>query len=245
MKASIPRVLLAAVLGGVLLADLPAQDAVMTKDGRTREGEVTGVRAGAVRIKIGPAETSIPLANVQSVSMSEPADYTAAIEAWQKGDAASALGKLEKLAATFEGLPAPWAERACSLLPEVYLAEGRTADAEQAFAKFQQLYPSSGSSSDLLLARMAISKNDFSTARAKLEPLVAAARQTLLPSGNEAASMSQALYLMGQVHESAGNKSEALENYLLVTTLFKNDPASVAQAAKRAQTLSDEKILVP
>jgi len=245
MKASIPRVLLAATLGMTLLAHVSAQDSITTKDGQTREGAITGVRAGAVRIKIGPAETSIPLANIRSVSMPEPADYSTAIESWQKGDAASALAKLEKLAATFEGLPTPWAERACSLLPEVYLSEGRTADAEKAFAKFQQLYPASGASSDLLMARMAISKNDYDSARSKLEPLVATARQTLLPAGPDAASMSQALFLMGQVHENSGNKPEALENYLLVTTLFKNDPASVARAAERAKVLSDEKILVP
>jgi TolA-binding protein len=245
MKASIPRVLLVAAIGISLVADLRAQDSITTKDGQTREGAITGVRAGAVRIKIGPAETSVPLTNIRSVSMAEPADYNAALESWQKGDGASALAKLEKLVATFEGLPAPWAERASSLLPEAYLAEGRTADAEKAFAKFQQLYPDSGSSSDLLLARMAISKNDYDSARAKLEPLVATARQTLLPAGPDAASMSQALFLMGQVHENSGNKSEALESYLLVTTLFKNDPASVARAAERAKTLSDEKILVP
>lgn len=245
MKASIPRVLLAAAIGAAFLADLSAQDSITTKDGQIREGAITGVRAAAVRIKIGPAETSVPLANIRAISMAEPADYTAAIDAWQKGDAASALAKLEKLTATYEGLPVPWAERACSLLPEVYLSEGRTADAEKAFAKFQQLYPASGSSSDLLLARMAISKNDYDSARAKLEPLVASARQTLLPAGPESASMSQALFLMGQVHENSGNKPEALESYLLVTTLFKNDPASVARAAERAQVLSGEKILVP
>ncbi len=245
MKASIPRVLLAVATGVALLADLSAQDSITTREGQIREGAITGVRAGAIRIKIGPAETSIPLASIRSVSMAEPAEYTAALEAWQNGDAAGALSKLENLVAAFEGLPTPWAERACSLLPEVYLSEGRADDAEKAFANFQKLYPDSGSSSDLLLARMAISKNDYDSARAKLEPLVAAARQTLLPSGPEAASMSQALFLMGKVHENSGNKSEALESYLLVTTLFKNDPASAAQAAKRAQALSDEKILVP
>jgi len=245
MKASIPRVFLAVAMGAALLADVRAQDSIATKDGISREGAITGVRAGAVRMKIGPVETAIPLSNIQSVAMSEPADYSAALAAWQKGDAASALAKLEKLTATFEGLPTPWAERACSLLPEVYLSEGRTADAEKAFTKFQQLYPASGASSDLLLARMAISKNDYDSARAKLEPLVATARQTLLPAGPEAASMSQALFLMGQVHENSGNKPEALESYLLVTTLFKNDPASVARAADRVKVLSDEKILVP
>jgi TolA-binding protein len=243
MKSSIPRFLLAALL--FALPSAVAQNKVTSKDGMAREGLITGVRGGAVRIKVGPAETAIPLANIQSVSMPAPAEYTAAVEAWQKGDAASALPKLETLAANFEGLPVDWAERACSLLPEVYLSEGRADDAEKAFANFQKLYPGSASSSDLLLARLAISKDDFSTARGKLEPIVAEARQTLLPAGPKAAAMSQALFLMGQVHEKAGEKPEALESYLLVTTLFKSDPASASRAAERAQALSEEKILVP
>ena len=244
MKSSIPRVLLAAAILALPVAST-AQDLVTFKDGQKREGVITGVRAGSVRMKIGPAETAIPLSSIQSVSMPAPTDYASAVEAWQKADAATALPLLETLAASFEGLPVAWAERTSSLLPEVYLSEGRAEDAEKAFAKFQQLYPDSGSSSDLLLARMAISKNNFSTARGKLEPIVAEARQTLLPAGPKAAAMSQALFLMGQVHENAGEKSEALENYLLVTTLFKNDPASVARAADRARLLEEEKILVP
>jgi predicted Zn-dependent protease len=243
MKSSIPRILLAASLLAAPCA--MAQNVVTSKDGMKREGLVTGVRGGAVRIKVGPAETAIPLANIQSVDMPEPAEYTAAVEAWQKGDAAAALSKLEPVVSNFEGLPVGWAERAASLLPEIFLAEDRAADAEKALAKFQQLYPDSASSSDLLLARMAISKNDFSTARGKLEPIVSEARQTLLPAGPKAAAMSQALFLMGQVHESAGEKSEALENYLLVTTLFKNDPSSVSRAADRVRVLEEEKILVP
>lgn len=243
MKSSIPRILLAASLFAAPCA--LAQNVVTSKDGMKREGLVTGVRAGAVRIKVGPAETAIPLANIQSVDMPAPADYTAAVEAWQKGDAAAALSKLEPVAANFEGLPVEWAERAASLLPEIYLAEDRMADAEQAFAKFQQLFPGAGSSSDLLAARMAIFKGDFSTARGKLEPIAAESRQILLPAGPKAASMSQALFLMGQVHENANEKSEALENYLLVTTLFKNDPSSVSRAADRVRALEEENILVP
>lgn len=243
MKSSIPRFLLAAAILASPCA--MAQNVVTSKDGTKREGLVTGVRNGAVRIKVGPAETAIPLAKIQSVTMPAPTEYTEAVEAWQNGNAAAALPKLESVVANFEGLPADWAERAASLLPEIYLAEDRTDDAEKALARFQQLYTDSAASSDLLLARMAISKSDFSTARGKLEPLVAEARKTLLPSGPNAVAMSQALFLMGKVHENDGKKPEALESYLLVTTIFKNDPASVARAAERAKALSDEKILVP
>ena len=247
MKASIPRLWLsmATVFAAVSFSDANAQDVVLQNDGQRREGEITGVKADAIRIKIGPVETAVPLKNVQSVEKAAPADYDAATELWRNGNAAGALAKLEPLAQKFSGLPTPWAERTSSLLPELYISQGRTADAENSYKNFQKLYPGAGSGSDLLMARLAIAKKDFATARAKLAPIVESAKQMKLPAGKEAAAMSQALCLMGEVQENAGEKSEALANYLLVTTIFKNDPSSLARSSKRADALQEEKIIVP
>lgn len=247
MKASIPRLWLsAATLCAVLaISYANAQDIIVQKDGQRREGEITGVKGDAIRIKIGPVETAVPMSGVQSVEKAAPADFEAASDLWRNGDAAGALAKLEPLALKFNGLPTPWAERASSLLPELYLSLGRAADAETAFKNFQKLYPASGSSSDLLMARLAFAKKDLATARTKLTPIVESAKQTKLPAGKEAVAFSQALCLMGEIQENANEKSEALQNYLLVTTIFKNDPSSAARAAKRADALQQEKVIVP
>ncbi|MEI8293793.1 MAG: hypothetical protein WCG66_07350 [bacterium] len=246
MKASIPRFCFATATCLVLSTwTATAQDVIVQKDGQLREGEITGVKPDAIRIKIGPAETAVPLANVQTVRKAAPTDFDAANSLWQSGNAAEALAKLEPLAQKFSGLPTPWAERASSMLPELYIALGRTSDAETSFQNFQKFYPKAGSSSELLLARLAVAKKDLSTARARLEPLVQAAKQTKLPAGAEAVTMSQALCLMGEVQQQTGEKPEALENYLLVTTLFKNDPASLSRAAIRAEALQKEKVIVP
>jgi predicted Zn-dependent protease len=246
MKASIPRLwFVAAALLVTPFSLIKAQDVVVQKDGQRREGEITGVKADAIRIKIGPVETAVQLANVQSVEKVAPADFDAANEFWRAGNAAGALAKLEPLTQKFSGLPTPWAERATSLLPELYISQGRAADAETAFKNFQKLYPGAGSSSELLLARLAIAKKDFVTARAKLAPIVEAAKQTKLPAGTDAVAMSQALCLLAEIQEADGEKSEALGNYLLVTTLFKNDPSSATRAATRAEALEKEKIIVP
>jgi predicted Zn-dependent protease len=246
MKASIPRFwFLAVALLMVPFFPLKAQDAIVQKDGQRREGEITGVKADAIRIKIGPVETAVQMANVQSVEKVAPADFDAANELWRAGNAAGALAKLEPLTQKFSGLPTPWAERATSLLPELYISQSRAADAETAFRNFQKLYPAAGSSSDLLLARLALAKKDSVTAQAKLAPIVEAAKQTKLPAGADAVAMSQALCLMGEIQEDAGEKSEALGNYLLVTTIFKNDPSSATRAATRAEALEKEKVIVP
>ena len=246
MKASIPRFwFLAVALLMVPFSQLKAQDAIVQKDGQRREGEITGVKADAIRMKIGPVETAVQMANVQSVEKVAPADYDAANELWRAGNAAGALAKLEPLTQKFSGLPTPWAERATSLLPELYISQSRAADAETAFRNFQKLYPAAGSSSDLLLARLALAMKDSVTSRAKLAPIVEAAKQTKLPAGADAVAMSQALCLMGEIQEDAGEKSEALGNYLLVTTIFKNDLSSATRAATRAESLEKEKVVVP
>ena len=246
MKASPPRILAFIVsMAACSFATSHAQDAVVQNDGKTSNGVITGVRADAVRIKIGPVETAVPLKNVKSVTMAAPADYAVIIAAWSKGDAAATITKLLPLVQTFKGLPTPWAERACSILPEVYLTINKLTEAEVALAEFQKLYPKSVSSSQLLLARLSLSKKDFIGAKARLEPLVKEAKATKLPKGSEAVTYSQALLLMGNVLEQSDQKPEALENYLLVTTIFNKDNASAAQAEVRAKALAEEKVIVP
>lgn len=246
MKSSVPRLLsLIALLFGCAIGQLKAQDAVVQKDGQTREGAIQGIKAGAIRIKVGPAETSIPMSKVASVRMDPPADYQAVSDSWIKGDAVGTLSKLLPLVANFKGLPTDWAERACSMLTEVYISLGKISEAEAAYVEFNKLYPESVSSSDLLLIRLALIKNDFRGARSRLEPMVESAKSTLRPKGAASVAMSQALVLMGRIHEHAGEKSEALENYLLVSTIFNDDPSSSAQALERINTLQKDKVIVP
>lgn len=247
MKASVPRFLAVFVAAGICVSAgmAGAQDTVVQKDGQRREGIVTGVRGGSVRIKIGPVETGVPLDQVASVEKAAPAAFGKATADWSAGNGAAALVELKPLAETFQGLPTPWAQRSLSMLAEIYLAEGKTAEADAVLKDFRILYPGSASSLDLLLGQLALSRKDISSARQKIEPLAAAARQAKLPGGGDAAVQSQALYLMGRIEEESGDKPRALENYLLVTTLFNDDPKSATSAAARAAELEEEKIIVP
>ena len=247
MKASVPRFLAAVLAVGSFMSAgvVCAQDTVVLKDGQRREGVVTGVRAGSVRIKVSPAETGVPLDKVASVEKEAPPAFAKATADWSAGKGAAALAELKPLAETFKGLPTPWAQRSLSMLAEVYLAEGKTAEADAVLKDFRALYPESASSLDLLLGQLALSRKDISSARQKIEPLASSARQTKLPGGSDAAVQSQALFLMGQIEEASGNKSQALENYLLVTTIFNDDPKSTTSAAERASVLEGEKVLVP
>ena len=57
-------------------SSLLAQDVVVQKDQQRREGEILGVADGKLRIKIGPAETSLPMDQVASVVEGAPRRHT-------------------------------------------------------------------------------------------------------------------------------------------------------------------------
>lgn len=246
MNASVSLVrIIVAIFSIFSIASVWAQDIVVQKDGQRREGQVLGVRNNAVRIKVGPVETSIPLSNVSSVNMAPPKAFEDALASWQKGDTAQTLTTLKPLVETFAGLPTPWAERATALLGEVCLSAGQIKEAEAAFSSFQKAYPNAGDAVNVGLARLAIEKKEFDAARSKLTPIVNAAKGAKLPPSDKSAVWGQALYLMGQVNEAASENPQALENYLLVVTLFHEDKAVAAKAEERANALKEKGVIVP
>lgn len=247
MKASVsPAVAIFALLTlpCLGLATL-AQDVVVQKDGQQRPGQITGVKDNILRLKVGPAETGIPMANVASVSMAAPKAFDETLTAWQDGDTKKTLSLLTPLVAGFNGLPTKWAERASALLGEAFLSAGQIDKAAAAFADFQKAYPNAASTADVGLARLAIEKKDFSTARGKLMPIVEKAKAMKLPESGECAVYGQALYLLGLVQEASAENSEAMENYILVTTLFHEDKAVTQKARERASALAEKKVIVP
>jgi len=248
MKASAsPRILmiaLAAIAGTVFR--LPAQDVVVQKNNLRSEGQILGVADRKLKIKIGPAETNIALDQVASVTKAAPPAYEIALGEWQKGDGNKTLAVLKPLVDTFRGLPTPWAERASALIGEVFLSLDQLPAAEAAFASFQKAYPGAASLSDIGLARLAVSKKDFATAKTKLAPIVAEAAKVKMADSVKSATYGQAFYLMGVVREAEGAYPEALQDYLRAVTLFYEDEAVVAKAQERATFLaSEKKAIVP
>lgn len=248
MKSSVsPRNLLTLALALVALTtQVHAQDALVLKDNTRRDGQIMGVANGQVKIKIGPAETSVPLDSVVSVVKPAPKAFDDILATWQTGDATKTLALLQPFVQTYRGLPTPWAERSSALLGEVLLTANQLPAAETAFADFQKAYPNSASLAAIGLARLAVEKNQFDDAKKKLQPiLVEAEKVTIAPTG-KSATYGQAFYLMGRVNEHEGNNSEALRDYLSTVTLFYEDKAVVSKAQERADALVKEKqVIVP
>ena len=247
MNASVSRLSVATLVTILATAiALPAQDVVVQKDQQRREGEILGVADGKLRIKIGPAETSLPMDQVASVVKAPPKAYDDALKMWQDGNATKALGLLRPIVETFRGLPTDWAERATALLGDVYLSIDEVAAAETAFAEFTKAYPNAKSLSDIGLARLAVARKDFASAKSKLTPVVAEAESAIPTPAGKRGTFGQAFYLMGIIHENEGAYPEALRDYLSAVTLFPDDKAVVAKAQERADFLIKEKqVIVP
>ena len=240
------RCCLALVILWGTLSMLTAQDFIVQKDGQRREGEILGVADGKLKIKVGPAETGIALDQVASVTKAPPKEYEDAIKAWQEGNPNKTLSLLKPIVDTFRGLPTEWAERAAALLGDVYLSLDQLAAAESAFAEFTTSYPNATSLSDIGLARLAVSKKDFATAKAKLLPIISEGDKVIAAPAGKSAAYGQAFYLMGMVHESEGAYPEALRDYLSAVILFHDDRAVLAKAQERADLLVKEKqVIVP
>jgi tetratricopeptide (TPR) repeat protein len=239
MKASpLPAFLLLAGLAAA--GPLAAQDAVVLKNGVTREGRITGVSGGNVRVQTPNGTTGTPLADVREIRMAAPPEFGAAASQLAAGDARGAAAALAALNEKFAGLPAAWAERAAALLGDAKLAAGDKAGAAAAYDTLTKTYPQATALANLGRARLAVDAGNFSEAAPLLAPLLATSDRIVFPPPAEGPALCQAQYLMGRVQEAAGDHQAALASYLKASALFPFDQTAASDARKRAEALRAE-----
>lgn len=243
MKASpLPGLLFAAILlaAGSGWETVRGQDIIVLKSGVTREGKVTGVSNGNVRLQTAAGGTGTPLTEVAEVRMEAPPEFDAAASQLAAGDAKGAVAALQKLNEAYAGLPAPWAQRAAAMLGDAKLAAGDSAGAKLAYENFSSTYPQATTLANLGMARLAVDAGDYDKAADLLKPVLASSAKTAFPLPSDGPALSQGHYLMGRVREAAGDFQGALQNYLETTAVFPFDRNATAAAQSRADALRAE-----
>ena len=215
------------------------------KTGAVQQGVITGVTASGVGIQLtAGGSISIPLAQIESVSMAAPLEYNQALQAIAARDIPKASGTIRNVVAKYKGLPVDWAQQAAALAGFLALQSGDMAGAVLAFSEFNKFYPNAPEGK-IGAAAIAAAKKDFPTAKALIAPIVEdALKQKDVPMTNRFA-YSRAMYISGLVKESENDLPGALEDYLRTTTIFYHDTAAVASAQERAEALRKKNIAVP
>jgi hypothetical protein len=257
MKASpTPGKFPALLLCGIFLlpacfTELHAQHSITLRDGSRREGTITGISNGNVRIQTqiegrGQIEASVALTDVTAATMEAPEALEQAEKLRLEGNAAGAAARIEPLVNSFLGLPVPWVQRATLLLVDAQLEQGQTDAAEQTLVKFRTAYPDSGDATGLIQAKIAVARKNFVGAKPLLAPILTEAEQTNLADTAQSVRFGQAFYLMGQIREQEGDLPGALQDFLRASTIFYADTATASRAQERADILAGEKnVVVP
>jgi tetratricopeptide (TPR) repeat protein len=224
-----------------------AQDRIVMKSGQNREGRILGSNGTSIQIQMGAGSIGIPLAQTVRVEMAAPAELKTAQEAVAKSSYAAALTTTKGLVEKYRGLPTEWMQQTTALLGDVYVGMNDLAKAEEAYKDFQKYYPDAGTSRvDTGMARIAIARKDYATARSKLDPVAEKALKEKHVSPETAAGYGQVFLLLGQCKESAGDYAGALQDYLRTVTIFPQDSLATATAQERADAIRKEhKVTVP
>ncbi len=225
----------------ILVIEARAEEKVTYKDGRTQIVNIAGVSGPNLQIKLAAGTISIPLATVAQVEMAPPADFKAGMASYEAKAYAKALASISVVVSKYKGLPVNWAQQAMLTVGDIYVALNDLPKAEAAYNEFQKSYAGQGLSQAATgMARIAISKKDFASAKARLEPIVERALKEKTVPKDSAETYSQAFYLLGQIKESEGDFSGALEDYLRTVTLFHHDRIAASAAQERADALRKE-----
>lgn len=236
--------LLLTLCAGVL--SVRAQDQLVFKDNHVQAGKVVGVKDDAVFLSVTtpggtPGQISFNLGLLSRVDAAPPPAYQAGMTAYEAGQWDKALAALQPLTDQFRGLPTAWAQQAAGTLGDLYIEKNDLVRAEAAYASYRRFYPATAGNSwrfGLGQARLALARNHLAEARVALEGITQGAlKNPAEASRADAAAYGQAFYLLGQIHETAGDFQAALEDDLRTTTLFYQDNAITVRAQKDADDL--------
>ena len=218
-----------------------SQETITLRNGQTLQATVLGVTPTGVKLQMGPAVMVQPFANVTQVIMNPPAEFDAAVAAYENNDLATALTNASAVVNAYRGLPTDWARRAMLLLGDIYVATDQLPKAEEEYKDYQGAYPTAGSADvNVGMARIDVSKKDFAAAKAKIDPILAQALKIQNPPKEAAALIGRAFYVSGQIKEQSGDLPGALEDYLRTAVIFPDDRVAAAGAQERADALRKE-----
>jgi hypothetical protein len=218
-----------------------SQETLTLRDGQVQPVHILGMTPSGLKVEVGQAVMVEPFTNFTAVTMSPPPEFVAAQAAYESGDVRKALTLDSSVVTNYRGLPTDWARQAMLMQGDLYLALNQPPQAEAAYKDYQAAYP--GASPDEVTVGMAgldIANNDYSSAGAKVDPILQQAFKQRNPPEAQARLYGRAFFVSGKIKQHSGDFSGALQDYLRTVTIFPQDRVAAVGAQVAADNLRKE-----
>jgi tetratricopeptide (TPR) repeat protein len=205
---------------------LPAwSDLVMTATSRF-EGTVRRIDAAGVEVVMAAGGTKISLGDVRQVDIPKPAALDRGLDQIARNDFTSAIATLQPLVEQFGTVRVPgltWTSDAILGLGDAYLGAGKFPEAQRIYDSYARMF---NAAKEVIVkqARVQIVQNNCPKALEMLGGFVDPMLKQAVRSDAEERALSEGLVLQADCLFKAGKNWEALDRYLLVVTLFDEEP---------------------
>jgi predicted Zn-dependent protease len=222
----------------VLSQQTSPKDIIIQKDGTQREGTVLGLTKSGnrtlVNFKFTGGQIPIPMNNIRSITMEERPEYKEGFNAYRSGDYAKSAQLLQPLVDNFLGLDQPWLGEAIGMLTDSLIRQGKTFKAKEYGEKLKASFPNSPFrfKADITQARTMLEPDKVDQAIQILTETKTKLPNTAVPEPAVMSVLSDLHMALAEAHEIKGDKQKALENFLLVATVY-HQPENQAKLALR------------
>jgi TolA-binding protein len=226
----------------VLSGTAYATDIVYTKSGLINTGQVLRVEADGIYMRLAVGELKVFKADISRVEIEKPAAYEAALAALKARNFEKAAADLKPLVERYAGLSVPWVQDAMLQLGDAYLSLHDFAAGKRTFDDFARSYPDAAKAAglDVKYARVLYEQKEYAKAEAALKSFIEPLVKSPVLSDEQEAALAAALVLRGDCQRAAGASEDALDSYLMVVTLFNDDPSRAAEAKYKAAQVFEQ-----
>jgi tetratricopeptide (TPR) repeat protein len=233
---------LCAILGLAGGLIVPARGDIIVTKTITHTGEVIGVTASGVQIKVAIGELTIPREDIVSTTIDKPVALDAAVAAAKAQNFQEAVTGLKPIIDHYAGLRLPWVEEAMLRLGDAYIGLKDFASAKRIFDSFKSLYPASPQTAglDVKYARVLSEQKDYAKALEALNSFLELMLKRDFLTDEQETAVAEALVLRGDCLAATTKRDAALDDYLKVVTLFDYDADRAAEAKYKAARLFED-----
>ncbi len=231
----------------------PPKDIIIQKDGTLREGEILEITQNGTRkmvnFKFSGGQFPIPMDNIRSMTLGVRPEFTEGAKTYRDGDYNKTIALLRPLVDKFTGFDDSWIGEAIGMLTDSFIRQGKTFEAREYSKKLEESFPDSPLrfKSNVIQARTMLEPDKVDQAIQLLTETESKLPKSAVPESVVMSVFSDLHMTLGDAYLIKGDKQKALENFLLVATVYHQPENQAKLALKKANQLrnnTDETVAV-